>query len=410
LELLRHLLWLDCFADGREVLQESPMHSHIRRLLCALMVAAPMAATCAARIDVSPEFPSYGAEVLVQLSDAGQAPYIPATRYRLAGNNIVVELEHNSGGYFGWRRDVGVVALPLGELVPGTYTVQAKLYDIFYPGAAPLLFTRSIDVAAPDAPGAYAVPRNPGAYDAIDIVVRADGAIAPGTMRTSMSGTTIRVDFDYAATPSPSFSSVALPGLAPGSYRLEVYGRNPQVMATSLKHVANFNVGTASTVVEYYAEKLDHYLITAWPDEIAGLDAGDAFKRTGERFRAWLRAVDAPAYAVPVCRFYASGPNSHFYTADPGECQFLKSLEQNQRADASAKGQAFPGWQFEAIAFYVVAPESGTCPANTQPVYRAYNARAAENDSNHRFMVREVIRDAMLAGWHDEGLAFCAPL
>jgi len=162
-------------------------------------------------------------------------------------------------------------------------------------------------------------------------------------------------------------------------------------------------------VVEYYSDKLDHYLVTAWTDEIAALDAGTAFKRTGERFKAWLHASDAPAYAVPVCRFYASGPNSHFYTADPGECNYLKSLQQKQAADASAKGQPFPGWQFEAIAFYAIAPENGSCPANSRPVWRAYNDRAAENDSNHRFTVTDVVRRAMQVGWADEGLAFCAP-
>jgi hypothetical protein len=94
--------------------------------------------------------------------------------------------------------------------------------------------------------------------------------------------------------------------------------------------------------------------------------------------------------------------------ADPGECQYLKS-QQKQAAAAAEKGQSFAGWQFEAIAFYAVAPESGTCPANTRPVWRAYNDRAAENDSNHRFTVTDAVRRATNVSWADEGLAFCAP-
>jgi serine protease len=162
-------------------------------------------------------------------------------------------------------------------------------------------------------------------------------------------------------------------------------------------------------VVEYYSDKLDHYLISAWPDEIGLLDGGTEFKRTGERFKAWLHASDAPASAVTVCRFYASGPNSHFYTADAAECQYLKSLQEKQAADAAQKGQPFPGWQFEAIAFYAIAPQAGACPAGTLPVWRAYNGRAAENDANHRFTATEAVRRAMAVSWSDEGLAFCAP-
>jgi hypothetical protein len=181
------------------------------------------------------------------------------------------------------------------------------------------------------------------------------------------------------------------------------------VSAPPRRYATDFQVKGTSTVVEYYSDQLDHYFISAWPDEVTALDAGVAFKRTGQRFQAWLRVADAPGYATPVCRFYASGPNSHFYTADPGECQYLKSLEQKQRADANAKGQPFPGWQFEAIAFYAVAPQGGACPSGTTPVYRAYNNRAAENDSNHRFTASERMRQAMRQSWVDEGVAFCSP-
>ena len=86
----------------------------------------------------------------------------------------------------------------------------------------------------------------------------------------------------------------------------------------------------------------------------------------------------------------------------------LKSLESSQRADATAKGQSFLGWQFEGTVFYALVPSGGQCPANTAPVYRLYNNRAKQSDSNHRFTADGPMRAAML-GWVDEGVAFCSP-
>src|SRR5208283_3291289 len=76
-------------------------------------------------------------------------------------------------------------------------------------------------------------------------------------------------------------------------------------------------------VIEYYDSSLDHYFITANPAEIAYLDiAASSFDpRTGELFYAWVDPTQAPANAVPVCRFYAGGLiNSYYYTADPTQC------------------------------------------------------------------------------------------
>ena len=86
-----------------------------------------------------------------------------------------------------------------------------------------------------------------------------------------------------------------------------------------------------------------------------------------------------PRAHVPVCRFYASGPNSHFYTADPSECNYLKGLETKQRGDAQAQGKKFEGWTFEAIAFYVLLPQNGECPGrHAAGVPRLQQARRAE--------------------------------
>ena len=377
----------------------------------AAICACAAAGASAANLVVTPWFPGYGQSINVELRDVGPAPFIPATRYRRDAGTIVIEEEHVAGGYFGARFDMDYVPLDLGEIAPGKYAVQARLYDISNPAAAPLVFMQELSVAPPDATGIYSVPRAPDAYGAMQLVVRADGPIDPASLHASVSGAAIRVDFDYSGdAAAPSFAAVTLSGLAPGSYSVDAYGKTA-AFASSAHYSTRIDVARTSTVVEYYAPQLDHYFITAWPDETAELDAnvGAGFMRTGQRFKAWLHASDAPANAVPVCRFYAAGPSSHFYTADAGECAALKDMEAKQRAEARAKGQVFAGWQYEAIAFYAIAAQGGACPAGTTPVYRAYNDRAQQNDSNHRFMVSQAMSRAMSMTWADEGVAFCSP-
>jgi serine protease len=99
-----------------------------------------------------------------------------------------------------------------------------------------------------------------------------------------------------------------------------------------------------------------------------------------------------------VCRFYGTpgiGPNSHFYTVDAAECEAVKHD---------------PGWTYEGTAFFIAAPVDGGCASGTTPVYRAYNARFAQNDSNNRFATDVAVYNAMVAqGWSGEGIVFCAP-
>ena len=373
--------------------------------LASLAQAAP------ASLDVDPIFPAYGQDIELQLNNVGPAPYVPATRYQVKGSAITLDIEHVAGGYFGWPTNVAYTPVSVGELAPGAYSVQARLHDIGDPAAPPSLFTRTFDVAPPDRNGVYAVPRNPGAHESMRLTVVADGPVDAPSLRATVNGFAIRIDFDFASDPSARpFASVNVPGLAPGAYRVEAYGSHKNVMAPLVRYDGSFAVAMTTAVVEYYSVGLDHYFISAWPDEVALVDADGAFRRTGQGFRAWLRAADAPAAAVPVCRFYATGPNSHFYTADPAECQFLKSLEQQQKADAVAKGQAFRSWQFEAVAFYALAPVKGVCDAGSRAIYRAYNNRAAQEDSNHRFIAQERLREGLPTGWAVEGVAFCSPL
>ena len=157
----------------------------------------------------------------------------------------------------------------------------------------------------------------------------------------------------------------------------------------------------ADTLFEFYNTPLNHYFLTIDPAEATAIDSGAAgpgWSRTGKTMSAFRTQAAAPAGAAAVCRFYGNqakgGPNSHFYTAEADECEAVKRDQ---------------GWSYERIEFFVIRPVNGTCPANSTPVYRVYNGRFLEKDSNHRYMtdVAEYTRMQTL-GWQAEGVVFCA--
>ena len=156
-------------------------------------------------------------------------------------------------------------------------------------------------------------------------------------------------------------------------------------------------------MVEYYDAYLDHYFITAQPAEIAYIDTVlyGSFQRTGLYFYAYLSQFTAPPGSRPVCRFFAAGLiNSHFFTANASECQYVLTHWTGT-------------WFLETPAsFYIQVPDfEGNCPDGTLPVYRFFNNR---NDANHRYTVDLSVRRAMLnRAWVPEGngpnsVAFCS--
>jgi len=169
-------------------------------------------------------------------------------------------------------------------------------------------------------------------------------------------------------------------------------------IALALSSIGPARANTA-TAVEFYNPALNHYFLTAYPDEVAALDAGTNVKgwvRTGGEFTVW---TDPAPDRAAVCRFFGTpglGLNTHFYTANPDECAYVKTL---------------PAWTFEAIAFYIALPASGVCAGGTQPVYRSFYSDHI-SDANHRFTVDLTahVRMTQRRGDVSEGVAMCAPL
>ena len=152
--------------------------------------------------------------------------------------------------------------------------------------------------------------------------------------------------------------------------------------------------GPSNAVTEFYNTILNHFFITSNAIEAASIDAGGSgpgWQRTGATFKS--------GGSNAVCRFFgvqsAGGPNGHVYTADPDECAQIK-LD--------------PGWRFESLDFAITPTNpGGVCPAGLVNVYRAYNDRFAQHDSNHRITANFNAYQAQLAlGWRGEGVVMCA--
>jgi hypothetical protein len=157
-------------------------------------------------------------------------------------------------------------------------------------------------------------------------------------------------------------------------------------------------------VIEYYRADLDHYFYTADPAEAAFVDAvlGAIFQRTGEIFYAWANPALAPPGAKPVCRFYSGVFNSHYFTADAFECQFII---------ANWVGV----WTLESFAaFYTVLPDAnGQCLVGMAPVYKFFDGR---QDANQRHTIDLSVQRSMInrawvpVGFGPNHVAFCSPI
>ena len=164
------------------------------------------------------------------------------------------------------------------------------------------------------------------------------------------------------------------------------------------------------TVVEYYNPTLDHYFISALAPDIDALDSGRiaGWSRTGQTFKVFPSQASGGAGVNPVCRFYIPPQHgdSHFFSASPVECSAVLAKIPTD--------PDYSGYVYESPnVFYIALPDTmtGTCPANTIPVYRLWNHRA---DSNHRYTTDPAIKALMLSngyvaeGYGPDAVSMCA--
>ena len=268
------------------------------------------------------------------------------------------------------------------------------------------IFENFLTLVLREFPGKPVILAEVGSVPSYSTYVRNDwyaDAMAYFQTRKDVKGLVWFNDFAFALTTEPDLRITNTPNL-------------PAVNATETARmkalIAGFraarDTGAYVTVSEFYAPSLDHYFRTAIPEEAAALRANSAlgFLYTNKDFRAYLRD-NKSATALLVCRFYGSltiGPNSHFYTADPNECQGLKNLQ-------ATTPPGVPKWNFEENAFAVDVPANGMCPSYAPvPVWRLYNNRAVQNDSNHRYTTDLIVYATLIARgpWKGEGIVMCS--
>lgn len=213
-----------------------------------------------------------------------------------------------------------------------------------------------------------------------------NGAIA--TLTTVDGLATINVP---AVAPTPSSFLMGATIFLPNGTNVPDHARR---QFFTIVRAVSTPAGNPSVVVEYFNEDVRHYFNTILQSEIDVLDRWQVpgWTRSVGGFIAWEKAADAPTGAVPVCRFFSARYTSHFYTADPFECDAVVA-------------RFAEDWLLETReAFYIYRPDpvTGVCIAGTMPVYRVFGG--ATRSPNHRYVTDESLRDVMVTqGWIAEG-------
>ena len=155
-------------------------------------------------------------------------------------------------------------------------------------------------------------------------------------------------------------------------------------------------------VEEFQNSSSKHYFLTANSADKEVIDRGGAgagWARTGYQFKAYTIPGPAElrvATQTPVCRFYATAANTHFYSGDTRDCQLLRRSQ---------------GWLDEGIAFWINRATPPSCAPGTLAVTRLSDSRWREFASRHRFTTSISEVESMKAnGWFEEGVVMCAPL
>jgi hypothetical protein len=181
--------------------------------------------------------------------------------------------------------------------------------------------------------------------------------------------------------------------------RASAFAMTVALVLGSLLGIATPVTAQVQTAVEYGFRSVWDYgyssfFVTAFPEEIAALDAGAlddssglVWERTGLTFDVWTGPESG---AVPTCRFFHPFFIDHVYTPYAAEC-------------AAVQAHADWNYQYEGIAFYLKLPdENGQCPVGTTILYRLYDDGNAQ--AHHRLIANPyLVEEELAAGWIFEG-------
>src|SRR5690606_32674359 len=259
------------------------------------------------------------------------------------------------------------------------------------------------------------LPETPEAYE--PFIIQVHSASTGDALAIDMQIDSGQINIRYLRGPSafltPALTlAVTVNGLPPGEYDINVEGIGHNDMGLGQVTIAEVP-STIPAYSMYLSYSILHYFLTADEakrDEVLDTNFGYILD---DGFNVWPADGPAPSAAKPVCSFFSNVfgwhiYESHFYTADEEECNFLQSFDS--------------GWEYEGVAFQALVPIDGSCPTGTTPVWRLYNNEGHRNTSNHRYVTSHETYQAMIAnkvlfidppenaeGWIGEGVAFCSP-
>lgn len=390
----------------------------MRFLRGAAALAATLACTVATaepKLTASAPTFAYGEPVRLQLDADNQRVYLPATHYLRRGASIWAGYEATRSAASYWTADFALPpVLDVGELPPGSYRATAEVIQLDATTATDRNYaSTTVTVLPPKDPGLYTVPRSPDAGTPTQLVIVSLTPVIESSVRVAVGNGVVRVDYDYLPYVATAHSVVVvnMPVMAAGSYTLEGWGTPINGGGAAIRYFGGaVEVKSLVTVTEFYQPDLDHYFMTARSEDVALLDSGTfgRWDRTSQRFRAWS-TPDAAAGVRPVCRFWAAKNGAHYFTIDAAECEQIKALEKQGKAEAAASKAVYTGFQYEGTAFYAVAPVEGRCPASLSAVSRFSRLDAKSGAMDYRFTSSFEQYAAMAASWKHEGAAFCVP-
>ena len=219
------------------------------------------------------------------------------------------------------------------------------------------------------------------------------------------------VDIELARIAAGRYEVRARANLVPGTFLYRAQLANlPSMLSTPVYFVVSNRLRPDAVplipVVQYVNNAVRRYFMTADVAEMAKLDAGHEWRRTGDVFLAYSREhASLLRDATPVCRFHTrsdAGFGSHFFSPLPEECSAV---------------ERHGSWLLETDnAFSVFLPDkvTGACPHRTRPIYRAFNNRP---DAGHIYATAPWLLNVweyptgpwIREGYGPDPVAFCAP-
>ena len=201
-----------------------------------------------------------------------------------------------------------------------------------------------------------------------------------------------------AAVPSlQTTSTLRIPGLAPGKYRVRLMYPKGEVFDE--REIMVTGTGNPVVVTSMGVNGPNQFRLS-WFATAPSSSPQSSTPFPGvedrRRFGAWMATADAPKDTVPLYWLSntVSGSTLHYYTVDEPTRNMLRTA----------------GWQDNGVFLRVLRDLNGTCPAGSEPVYRAFRpAKAGQWGPTHRYTADPTAYRSWLqnGNWAGEGVAFC---